>query len=141
MTLFGLCHAQKNAFAFFVALSFGKIAVGLSGLDFCLPIAPRDIDGVLMIFLLGSHAELKRKEARLPSRHKIPESATRPLFQSAGSSAALKAGSARARSCCAVIMSATEPMISAAAINVRTVTVSPAKRVPSSTATIGFTYA
>src|SRR6516225_7583850 len=70
MTLFGLCHAQKNAFAFFVALSFGKIAVGLSGLDFCLPIAPRDIDGVLMIFLLGSHAELKRKEARLPSRHK-----------------------------------------------------------------------
>ena len=61
--------------------------------------------------------------------------------QSAGSSAALKAGSTRARSCCAVIISATEPMIRAAATNMRTVTVSPAKKVPSRTATIGFTYA
>src|SRR5262249_50200448 len=59
--------------------------------------------------------------------------------QSAGSNAALKAGAARPCSCCAVIMRATEPMMKAAAINVRTVTVSPAKKVPSKTATIGFT--
>ena len=40
-----------------------------------------------------------------------------------------------------VITSATEPIMRAAAINVRMVTVSPAKRVPNRTATIGFTYA
>src|ERR1041385_5306975 len=59
MTLFRLCHAQKDAFAFFVALSFGEIAIGSRGLDFRLPIAPSNINGLLMNFLLGSHVPIK----------------------------------------------------------------------------------
>src|SRR6478736_8141538 len=62
MTLFRFGHAQKNAFAFFVALTFREIAVGLRGLDFRLPIAPCRSDRLLMIFLLRGHAALKRKE-------------------------------------------------------------------------------
>jgi hypothetical protein len=38
----------------------------LRGLDFRLPVAPRSIDRLLMIFLLGGHAKLKRKKRRLP---------------------------------------------------------------------------
>src|SRR6476660_8667130 len=66
MTLFRFCHAQKNAFAFFVALTFREIAVGLRGLDFRLPVAPCSIDRLLMVFPLGGHAALKRKKCRLP---------------------------------------------------------------------------
>src|SRR6476646_10974026 len=62
MTLFRFCHAQKNAFAFFVALTLREVAVGLRGLDFRLPVAPCSIDRLLMIFLLRGHAALKRKE-------------------------------------------------------------------------------
>ena len=68
MTLFRFGHAQKNAFAFFVALTFREIAVRLRGLDFRLPIAPCSIDRLLMISLLRSHAALKRKERRFPIR-------------------------------------------------------------------------
>src|SRR5262245_49590732 len=66
MTLFRFGHAQKNSFAFFVALLFRKIAVGLGGLDFRLPVAPCSIDRLLMIVLLAGHAPLKRKERRFP---------------------------------------------------------------------------
>src|SRR5512132_3925347 len=66
MTLFRFCHAQKNALAFFVALTFREIAVGLRGLDFRLPVAPCSIDRLLMIFPLCGHAALKRKKCRLP---------------------------------------------------------------------------
>src|SRR4029077_7349319 len=62
MTLFRFCHAQKNAFAFFIALTLREIAVGLRGLDLRLPVAPCSIDRLLMIFLLCGHAALKRKE-------------------------------------------------------------------------------
>jgi hypothetical protein len=68
MTLFRFCHAQKNALAFFVALTLREIAVGLRGLDFRLPVAPCSIDRLLMIFLLGGHAALKRKEGPFPIR-------------------------------------------------------------------------
>jgi hypothetical protein len=67
MTLFCFCHAQKNALTFFVALSLREIAVGLRGLDFRLPVAPRNFDRLLMISLLGSHAALKRSQRRFPS--------------------------------------------------------------------------
>jgi hypothetical protein len=62
MTLFRFCHAQKNAFAFFVPLTFREIAIGLRGLDFRLPVASCSFDRLLMIFLLRGHAALKRKE-------------------------------------------------------------------------------
>ena len=95
-----------------------------------------------MIFLLRRHAELKRNEAQFSNLDaNWAKADLGVLLQSAGSSAGLMAGSARARSCWAVMINATEPMIRAAAINVRMVTVSPAKKVPSKTATIGFTYA
>jgi hypothetical protein len=68
MTLFRFRHAQKNGFAFFVALSFREIAIGLRSLHFRLPVAPGNIDRLLMIFLLGGHAALKRKERRFPIR-------------------------------------------------------------------------
>src|SRR5690242_10996675 len=62
MTLFRFRHAQKNAFAFFIALSFREIAVRLRRLDFRLPVAPGSIDRLLMIFPLRGHSALKRKE-------------------------------------------------------------------------------
>src|SRR5258705_13919988 len=62
MTLFRFCHAQKNAFAFFVVLSLREIAVGLRGLDFRLPVASCSIDRLLMIFLLRGLSALKRKD-------------------------------------------------------------------------------
>src|SRR5215472_3364597 len=68
MTLFGFCHAQKNGFAFFVALSFREIAVGLRGLDFRLPVAHCSIDRLAMIFLPGGHVALKPNEMRFPMR-------------------------------------------------------------------------
>jgi hypothetical protein len=40
----------------------------LRSLDFRLPVAPCSIDRLLMIFLLGGHAALKRKEGRFPIR-------------------------------------------------------------------------
>jgi hypothetical protein len=40
----------------------------LRGLDFRLPVAPCSIDRSLMIFLLGGHAALKRKEGPFPIR-------------------------------------------------------------------------
>jgi hypothetical protein len=67
MTLFRFCHAQKNAFSFFVALSSREIAVGLRGLDFRLPVTPRDFNRLLAILLLGGHAALKRSRGRFPS--------------------------------------------------------------------------
>ena len=67
MTLFRFGHAQKNALAFFIAFALRQIAIRLCSLDFRLPIAFRDFDRLLMIFLLGSHAELKRNEQRFPS--------------------------------------------------------------------------
>src|SRR5262252_83849 len=66
MTFFCFCHAQKNAFAFLVALPFRQIAVRLCGLDFRLPIALCDFDRLLRILWLGGHAELKRKKCILP---------------------------------------------------------------------------
>src|SRR5580765_5646847 len=66
MTLFRFRHAQKNAFAFFVALTLREVAVGLRGLDFSLPVAPCSIDRLLMIFLLSGHPALKRKKCRPP---------------------------------------------------------------------------
>jgi hypothetical protein len=68
MTLFRFCHAQKNVFAFFVALTFREVAVGLRGLDFSLPVAPCSIDRLLMIFPLCGHGALKRKDWRFPIR-------------------------------------------------------------------------
>jgi hypothetical protein len=62
MTLFRFCHAQKNALPIFVALTLREITVGLRSLDFRLPVAPCSIDRLLMIFLLGGHAALKRKD-------------------------------------------------------------------------------
>src|SRR5258707_12492040 len=62
MTLFRFCHAQKNAFAFFVVLSLREVAVGLRGLGFRLPVAPCSIHRLLMIFLRRGHAALKRKD-------------------------------------------------------------------------------
>ena len=121
VAFFRFRHAQENAFAFLVRLARGQIAIGLRGLDFSLPIALDCIDRLLSL-LWGTRW--------IFAAHNI---------QSAGSNAALIGGSTLALSCCAVITRATEPIIRAAAINVRTVIVSPAKRVPSSTATIGFT--
>src|SRR5438552_13990032 len=66
MTFFCFCHAQKNAFAFFVALPFRQITIRLCGLDFRLPIALCDVNRLVVIFLLGGHAALKRKKCRLP---------------------------------------------------------------------------
>src|SRR5215471_16642727 len=66
MTFFCFCHAQKNAFAFLVALPFRQIAVRLCGLDFRLPIALCDFDRLLRILWLDGHAELKRKKCLLP---------------------------------------------------------------------------
>jgi hypothetical protein len=40
----------------------------LRSLDFRLPVAPRSIDRLLMIFLLGGHVALKRKERPFPIR-------------------------------------------------------------------------
>jgi hypothetical protein len=40
----------------------------LRGLDFRLPVAPCSIDRLMIIFLLGGHAALKRKEGRFPIR-------------------------------------------------------------------------
>src|SRR5215471_4978101 len=77
MTLLRFCHAQKNAFAFFVALSFRKIAIGLRRLDFRLPVAPCSIDRFVMTFLLGCHAELKLKEGRFPIGRKTLRSGRR----------------------------------------------------------------
>jgi hypothetical protein len=71
MTLFRFCHAQKNAFTFFVPLSFREISVGSRGLDFRLPIAPRNIDRLLMVFVLTGHVALKPKEVRFPMDGKI----------------------------------------------------------------------
>jgi hypothetical protein len=68
MTLFRFRHAQKNAFAFFVVLSFREIAVGLRCLDFRLPVAHCSLDRLLMIVLIAGHAALKRKEGRFPIR-------------------------------------------------------------------------
>jgi hypothetical protein len=68
MTLFRFGHAQKNALAFFVALTLREIAIGSRGLDLGLPVAPCCIDRLLMIFLLGGHAALKRKEGPFPIR-------------------------------------------------------------------------
>ena len=62
MTLFRFCHAQKNAFAYFVALTLREVALGLRSLDFGLPVAPCSIDRLLMIFPLSGHAALKRKD-------------------------------------------------------------------------------
>src|SRR5437899_841899 len=121
--LFRFGHPQQNAFAFLVSLALGQIAIGLRGLDFRLPVARDHIDRFPSIF---------RLTRRIFAAHCV---------QSAGSNAALMGGSTLALSCCAVITSATEPIMRAAAINVRTVTVSPAKRAPNNTATIGFTYA
>src|SRR5512146_2130924 len=81
MTLFLFCHAQKNTFAFFVALTFREIAIGLRGLDFRLPVAPCSIDRLLMIFLLRGHAALKRKEGRFPIRRVIVWGAHAPRVQ------------------------------------------------------------
>src|SRR5215471_10671705 len=141
MTFLSFGHAQKNAFAFLIALPFRQIAIRLCGLDFLLPVVLCNLDRFLGILLLGGHAELKRNETCFPTCRDRLSKTVRRLLQSAGSSAGLKAGATRARSCWAVMISATEPMMRAAAINVRTVTVSPAKKVPSKTATIGFTYA
>ena len=66
MTLFCFCHAQKNAFAFSVALTFCEVAIGLCGFDFSLPVALCSVDRLLMIFLLCGHAALKRKARRFP---------------------------------------------------------------------------
>src|SRR5437899_10598965 len=66
MTFFCFCHAQKNAFAFLVPLSFRQITIGLCGLDFRLPIALCDFNRLLSLVLLGGHAKLKRKTCRLP---------------------------------------------------------------------------
>jgi hypothetical protein len=68
VTLFCFGHAQKNAFAFFVTLTFRQVTVSLRGLDFSLPVAPCSIDRVLMIFALCGHAALKRKEVQTASR-------------------------------------------------------------------------
>jgi hypothetical protein len=38
MALFRFGHAQENAFASFVPLAFGQIAIRLRRLDFCAPI-------------------------------------------------------------------------------------------------------
>src|SRR4029077_18577421 len=78
MTLFRFCHAQKNAFAFFVALTFREIAVGLRGLDFRLPVAPCSIDRLLMIFLLRGHAALKLKELQT-AQQKLSERQSRGI--------------------------------------------------------------
>src|SRR5438093_4386327 len=140
MAIFRFRHAQKYALTFVIAFALCKFAIRLCSLDLRLPIALRDFDRLLTIFLLGGHAGLMRDEQRFPT---WPPTVRRRIWsrnQSAGSSAGLMPGPARARSCWAVMINATEPMIRAAAINVRMVTVSPAKKVPSKTATIGFTY-
>src|ERR1700741_222114 len=87
MTLFRFGHTQKNAFALFVALALGQIAIGLRGLDFCLPVAPGDFDRLPSI-LWGRRLTF--------AIHNV---------QSAGSRAALIGGSTFAFSCCAVITS------------------------------------
>src|SRR6516225_7121463 len=68
MTLFGFRHAQKNAFAFFVALSLRKIAVGLRGLDFRLPVAHGSLDCLAMVLLLSRHAALKLNKGQTASQ-------------------------------------------------------------------------
>src|SRR6266496_117548 len=113
-------HTQKNTFAFLVPLALSQIAISSCGLDFGLPVARDDLDCLRSSFLIRA----------IIAAHAV---------QSAGSNAALIGGSTLALSCCAVIKSATEPMMRAAAINIRIVTVSPAKRAPNRTATIGFT--
>src|SRR5258708_9515705 len=82
MTLFRFCHPQKNASAFFVALTLREIAVGLRGLDFRLPVAPCSIDRLLMFFLLGCHTALKLKERRIPIRTSLigRHRASAPLY-------------------------------------------------------------
>jgi len=59
---------KRMPWRFFVTLTLREIAVGLRGLDFRLPVAPCSIDRLLMIFLLGGHAALKRKEGPFPIR-------------------------------------------------------------------------
>jgi hypothetical protein len=76
MTLFRFCHTQENAFAFFIVFPFRKIAIGLRGLNFRLPVTPCNIDRLLCsrrlselkILLLGGHAALKRNERLFPNR-------------------------------------------------------------------------
>src|SRR5215211_1960974 len=68
MALFRFCHAQKNALTFFVGLTLREIAVRLRGLDLRLPVASCSTDRLLMIFLLGGHAALKRKEEQAALR-------------------------------------------------------------------------
>src|SRR5262249_21112659 len=123
MALFRFCHAQEDAFAFLVSFALGEVAIRLRSLHFGLPIALGYFDRLLSI-PWGRRLTF--------AIHNV---------QSAGSSAALIGASTFALSCCAVITSATEPMMSAAAISVRFVKVSPAKSVPNKTATIGLTYA
>src|SRR5436309_12216729 len=119
MALFRFGHAQKNALASVIPLAIGEVAIGLRGLDFGLPVTLGDFDRLLSILPVTR---------RSFAAHKL---------QSAGSNAVLIDGSSLARSCCAEITSATEPIIRPAAMTVRRVTVSPAKRVPNRTATIG----
>jgi hypothetical protein len=62
MALFRFGHPQKNALAFLVPLALGQIAIGLRGLDFCLPIALDHLDRLGSSFLITCHTRLKRKE-------------------------------------------------------------------------------
>ena len=72
-------------------------------------------------------------------RVRSPEKTLVHLAHSAGATVAAIAGVAFGFNCCAVITNATEPMMRPAAINVRTLKVSPANAAPSNTATMGFT--
>src|SRR5437879_8527503 len=132
MALFRFGHPQENAFAFLVPLALGQIAIGLRSLDFRLPVALDDFDCFLSIRSTAVQDRFFRITRRIFAAHN---------FQSSGSNAALMVGSTLALSCCAVITSATEPIMKPAATSVRMVTVSPAKRAPNRTATIGVTYA
>jgi hypothetical protein len=130
MALFRLRHAQDKSFPFLVLLPSREIAIYFGRFDFSAPIP---LDYFDRFFSIRSTAAQDRS-FRL----------TRWIFafhhsQSAGVTAALISGSALNLNWCAVITSATEPMIRAAATTVRMVKVSPAKAVPSRTATIGFT--
>src|SRR5215469_13799512 len=70
MTFFCFCHAQKNAFAFLVALPLRQITIRSSGLDFRLPIALCDFDRLLRVLSLRRHAAVKPNKERFPTRLK-----------------------------------------------------------------------
>ena len=119
----GLRHSDQDSFAFFVLLAGRQIAVRLRRLDFRPPIALDHLNRLLPARRsLGGGGSIFWFVRWIAGLH---------LAQSGAAVADLGV------ICCAVITIATDPIINPAPRSVRMVKLSPAKAVPSRTATTG----